>query len=191
MMIDEEDEFYCQLAKAIKAWNWVEDEFYQLYATIMQGANHHLISVTFHHIESFESKLQLIEHCLKLLFDRASNEFKEGKKIIKKAREDLNKKRNRLVHEPVIMSHKNGLNEFLIHPSHFDARAITKGRTTYNGPVINSDYKPNMAKITGDHEIKILDLFEIERVFKEFSREIKNYNDKHFSTKNNSNKTDN
>lgn len=187
-MTSNEDYFYRQLAKAIKAWNWVEGDFYHLYAAMMKGANTHLISVTFHHIESFEAKLQLLDSCLKLLFDRQANEYKEAKSLLNRSRK-LNKKRNQIVHEPVIRSVENGIERFLIHPSFFDARAITKGKTTHTGPVINSGYKPSVVKIKKSHEIEITELHMIEREFKAFSREVNDFRKKVFPTIKGSNKT--
>lgn len=179
-MIDQENNFYCQLAKAIQAWGWIETEIYLLYAAIMKGANTHLVSVTFHHIESFESKIQLLDSCLKLLFDRSSDEYKEAKKLLNKSR-NLNEKRNKIVHEPVIIRVEGGIKSIIIHPSHFDARALTKGKTTHQGPVICPEYRPSLAKITENHEIDIAQLFKIEGEFKTFSREIKNYRKKTLS----------
>ncbi|HNP62454.1 MAG TPA: hypothetical protein PKH39_00890, partial [Woeseiaceae bacterium] len=70
--MDSEERFYHQLAKSIQAWLWVETETYLLYASIMDGANPHLVSVTFHNIESYDSKLGLINSCLALVFAKDS-----------------------------------------------------------------------------------------------------------------------
>ncbi len=67
-----EESFFQQLGKSIQAWLWVESEVYFIYAAIMDNANQHLVSVTFNHIESFESKLTLIDRCLKLILKQDS-----------------------------------------------------------------------------------------------------------------------
>lgn len=174
MYMDQEDIFYSQLAKSIKAWGWVETELYLLYASIMKGANSHLISVTFNHIESFESKIQLLNSCLALMFSRESNEWKEWKFLSNKARK-LNAKRNKIVHEPAIISVRNGEESIAISPSYLNALALVKGQTSHNGPVINQDYNPSSAKVTEDHKIDHHKLRKLEKEFKEFSNNLKGY----------------
>jgi len=170
----EKDIFYCQLAKSIQNWLWIETEVYILYSDMMNGANSHLVSVTFHHIESFEEKLQLLHSCLTLFFSRESDEWKKWKSLSKRAR-NLNSKRNKIVHEPVILSVRDGKESIAISPSHFDARALVKGKTSYNGPAINSDYLPSSARVLEDHKIDLHKLYKLEKEFKSFAYELRDY----------------
>lgn len=169
-----EDEFYRQLAISIQSWLWVETEIYLLYAAIMDGANPHLVSVTFHNTESFDSKLGLINSCLALIFPKDSTEWKSWKSLFNKARK-LNGKRNKIVHEPVKTGVLDGVETIAISPSFFNAQALVKGQTTYNGPVIGSKYKAILATITEDHKIELVKLYEIEKSFKAFAKDIQCY----------------
>jgi PHD/YefM family antitoxin component YafN of YafNO toxin-antitoxin module len=177
MTVDEQDEFYSQLAKAIQAWGGVETEMYLLYALLMKGANSHLVSVTFHHIESFEAKTQLLDSCLRLLFSRDSDEYKSGKALLNESKK-LNKIRNKIVHEPVIIRVRNGVESIAISPSYFNSLALTKGQTTYHGPVIVSTYRPSIAKITDEHKIDIRKLIVIRQQFKDCTLKIRDYKNK-------------
>ena len=169
-----EDEFYCQLAKSIQAWLWVETEAYLLYAAIMDGANPHLVSVTFHSIESFEYKLVLIDSCLALIFTKASEDRKNWRSLLNKAKK-LNAKRNKIVHQPVKIGSSEGVESIEISPSFFNAQALTKGQTTYNGQVIGPDYKPSLAEIIDDHKIDLYKLYQYEKDFKNYAKELQSY----------------
>lgn len=166
--------FYQQLAKSIQAWLWVETETYLLYATIMDGANPHLVSVTFHNIESFDSRLGLINSCLTLIFTKDSAEWKDWKNLSNRAKK-LNGKRNKIVHEPAIVSVAGGVRTIAISPSFLNAQALVKGQTTYNGPVIGPAYKPQMAKILEDHKMDLVKLFQVEKAFKAFAEDLQCY----------------
>lgn len=174
-MIDEKF-FYYQLAKSIQTWLSVEVEIYSLYAMLMKGANSHLVSVTFHHIESFEKKLQLLNSCFSLAFSRDSSEWKKWKSLYNKA-QGLNDKRNKIVHQPVSTGMNKGVEFICIKPSLFNALALVKGQTSYNGPVIGEDYKPSSAKLLDDHKIDQSKLFTIEKEFKKLSEDLREYRD--------------
>lgn len=168
------DEFCCQLAKSIQAWLWIETETYFLYAAIMDGANSHLVSVTFHNIKSFHSKLELIDSCLALIFAKDSGERKKWKSLQRKAKK-LNRKRNEIVHEPVIVGIANGVESIEISPSYFNAQALVKGQTSYEGPVIGPEYKPTLAKILESYKIDLVELRQLETKFKSFAQELQSY----------------
>jgi len=172
MNIDLEDDFYCELGKAIQMWLWVEEEMYRLYAEIMDAAKQHSVSVTFNHIQSFESKVTLIDSCLKLLLDTDSQEFKDWKKHQKKARK-LNDNRNKIVHESVIQGRTEGREEIYIAPSFSDSLALVKNKTTYKRPVISGDYEPRLAKLEDAHKIYAHDLYKFKMAFKGFSQELR------------------
>ena len=170
-----EERFYHQLGKSIQMWQWVESQLYFLYSATMHGANAHTISVTFNHIQSFDSKLSLLNSCLALTFERNSENWKKWKSIYNKALK-LNKKRNKIVHEPVIYGMEDGVKVTYLSPSHFNALALVKGQTSYSGAVITPEYKPSQAKMLDNHKIDINQLMKIETSFKNFSTEIHEFN---------------
>lgn len=172
--MDKENLFYYQLAKTIKAFGYIETQLYLLYASLMNGANNHLVSATFNHIESFESKIQLLNSCLALKLSRESDNWKKWKLIANRAKK-INKKRNKIVHEPVIISVRDGKESIAISPSHFNSLALVKGQTSYSGPVIDQTYDPSSAQVTDDHKINQLKLHKLEKEFKDFSQRVKNY----------------
>jgi hypothetical protein len=170
----EENNFYQYLGKTIKQWLWVESGLYSLYAAIMDGANQHSVSVTFHHIESFESKTKLIDNCLALLLARDSEQWKQWRTLYNKAKK-LNEKRNTLVHEPVITGMENGKEFIVISPSYSNALALVKRKTSYSGPVITSQYKPSQAKLLDKYKIDFYQLIKIKESFKDFSVELDDF----------------
>ena len=144
--MDDEDCFYLQLAKSIQAWLWIESDLYALYAMLMQGANSHLVSVTFNNIQSVDAKLYLLNSCFTLVFARDSDDLKDWKTLFSKI-EKLNKKRNKIVHEPVSILHAKGKRAISLGPSHMNAMALVKGQTTHKGgPVVSAVYDPKSAK---------------------------------------------
>jgi len=170
-----EESFFQQLGKSIQAWLWVELEVYFIYAAIMDNANQHLVSVTFNHIESFESKLTLIDRCLKLILKQDSEEYKRWKKLRKKAK-NLNLKRNKIVHEPVcICMQGSDVKSIYISPSFFNALALVKGHTSHSRPVITAEYKPSQAKVLDEHKVDFFQLRKIESSFKIFSNELSEF----------------
>ena len=169
-----ENYFYYQLAKSIQAWLRVEQEIYFIYSEIMEGANPHLISVTFHGIESFESKLVLIDSCLALIFNKDSEDWKRWRSLQNKARK-LNGKRNKIVHQPVHVGVSDDVRSVEISPSFFNAQALAKGQTSYNGPVIDPYYKPSLAKIKDDHKIDLEKLSKFEIEFIQFAEDLRKY----------------
>jgi hypothetical protein len=170
----EEEYFYRQLGKSIQAWLWVESEVYFLYSAIMDSANQHLVSVTFNHIQSFDSKVALINSCLALVLERESEKWKQWKSLYNRAKK-LNLKRNKIVHEPVIQSVEDGVKSIFISPSHFNALALVKGQTSHTGPVITSEYKPSQAKMLNDHKVNLNQLRKFEGSFKDFSLELSEF----------------
>jgi len=174
MLSNKEDTFYCQLAKSIQAWLSVETEIYLLYSAMMKGANPHLVSVTFYNIQSFEAKIQLLNSCLTLFFTHECYEWKTWKNLLNQA-EKLNGKRNKIVHEPVILSMKGGIESIALSPSHFNALTVAKGRTSHNGPTIGVNYDPRLAQVTKDHQLNMNDLYDIQKEFKTLSKKLLNY----------------
>jgi uncharacterized protein with von Willebrand factor type A (vWA) domain len=176
--VGEEDYFYLQLAKSIQAWLWIESDLYALYAMLMQGANSHLVSATFNNIQSVDAKLHLLNSCFTLVFGRDSDNLKEWKAIFSKI-EKLNKKRNKIVHEPVSIAHAKGKRTISIGPSHMNAMALVKGQTTHKGgPVVSATYDPKSAKLLQDHRMDFRALASLERTFKAASGELRAFRKK-------------
>lgn len=174
--MDPEESFHCQLGRTIQAWLWVESQFYLLYALLMKGANGHLVSVTFNHIQSVDAKLGLLSSCLALVLDKERLEWKLWKSLFNKA-EKLNKRRNKIVHEPVVKSFSRGRQTIAVSPSHFNALALVKGQTTNKSIVVSDGYKPSQAKVLVDHTIDLAGLHSLEREFKSFSLELRKFQD--------------
>jgi hypothetical protein len=170
--MDDEDSFMLQLAKAIQTWLWVESELYLIYAMLMKGANSHLISVTFNSIQSIDAKLVLLSSCLQLAFTRNSKEIVDWRALRSKL-EKLNKKRNKLVHEPVHIHYSKGTTTVSQGPSYFNALSLVKGQTSHQGgPVISSKYDPTKAKILDDHRFSESDLYSLQSAFREAAHEL-------------------
>ena len=149
--MDVEDHFYCQLGRTIQAWLWVESTLYSIYALLLKGAHSHLVSATFYGIQSVEAKLGLIDSCLALVLSKDSPDWKGWRRLYKKAK-DLNKKRNKIVHEPVSTSYRGtAITQIAISPSHSNALAIAKDQTTHSGPTVGSGYTPSDAKLIQEH----------------------------------------
>ncbi len=172
--MDTEDDFHCQLGRTIQSWLWVESEVYALYALLMKGANSHLVSATFNNIQSVDVKLGLLNSCLALILPKSESEWLRWKRLFNKA-DKLNKKRNKIVHEPVVISVSKGSRSIAIKPSSFNALALVKGQTTHKGAVVTASYRPSAAKVLADHTIDIYGLYELERAFKEFSGEVEEF----------------
>lgn len=176
--MDDEDFFHLQLAKTIQAWLGIESDLYSLYAMLMQGANSHLISATFNSIQSVDAKLYLLNSCFTLVFSRISDDLKEWRSLSRKI-EKLNKKRNKIVHEPISILHSKGERTILLGPSHMNAMALVKGQTTHKGePIISAEYNPQEAKLLKDHQMDLRALISLERAFKATSTELSAFREK-------------
>lgn len=171
--MDQEDSFLLQLAKAIQTWLWIESELYFMYAMFMKGANSHLISATFNNVQSIDAKLVLLNSCFNLVFTRGGQELKTWKSHCAKL-ERLNKKRNKLVHEPVsILYSGNGTVTVRQGPSFWNALAIVKGQTSHQGgPVVSAKYKPSEAKILEDHRFLEHDVYALSNQFRDTAHEL-------------------
>lgn len=176
--MDDEDYFLLQLAKSIQAWLWIESDLYALYAMLMQGANSHLISATFSNIQSVDAKLNMLNSCFALVFGRDSDDLKEWKALFSKI-EKLNKKRNKIVHEPMSILHAKGKSTISLGPSHMNAMALVKGQTTHKGgPVVSKAYDPKSVKLLQDHKMDLRALTSLERTFKAASTELRVFREK-------------
>ena len=173
--MDDEDCFHLQLAKTIQAWLWIEAELYLLYAMLLRGANSHLVSVTFNNIQSVDAKLGLLSSCFALVFAEHSDERKRWKALFSKV-EKLNKKRNKVVHEPVSILVSKGQRTVSLGPSHLNAFALVKGQTTHKkNAVVSAEYDPRNAKLLQDHRLDLHGLTVLENTFKSASFELREF----------------
>ena len=173
--MDVDDLFLLQLARAIQTWLWVESELFVMYSMFMKGANSHLISATFNSIQSVDAKLALLNSCFVLVFERNSSDLR-GWKALQTKIERLNKKRNKLVHEPVSIHHNKGTTTVSLGPSYLNALALVKGQTTHQGkPVVSAEYNPSKVAILDDHRLSQTDVAALERTFRETAHEMRAY----------------
>lgn len=171
-----EDPFLLQLAKAIQTWLWIEGELYSIYSMFMHGANSHLVSVTFNSIQSVDAKLTLLNSCFTLVFQRNSADLRAWKALFGKI-EKLNKRRNKIVHEPVSIHYFKGVpSEVTLGPSYSNALALVKGQTTHKGtPVVSAEYNSSKVWILQDHRLTQSDVAALERAFRATAREMRAY----------------
>jgi len=140
---------------------------------LMRGANTHLVSATFNNIQSVDAKLGLLNSCFILVFAEDSDERKKWKTLFNKV-EKLNKKRNKVVHEPVSVLVRNGQRTVSLGPSHFNSLALVKKQTTHRkGAVVSAEYEPRNAKLLQDHRIDLDGLMSLEGTFKSMSFELR------------------
>lgn len=174
--MDTEETFLLQLSKAIQTWLWIEGELYSLYSMFMQGANPHLISVTFNSIHSVDAKLALLNSCFTLAFERGSDDLKTWKTLFGRLTK-LNKQRNKIVHEPVSLHYVQGvLSEVKLGPSYSNSLALAKGQTTHQGkPVVSADYNPSKVHILEGHRLTQSGIAALERTFKTAALEMRAY----------------
>lgn len=124
--IEREDQFLRELGHALVEWRRVEAQVYGLFLALMRGANQTLVSVTLHHIQSFESRLQLLDRCM---FFLAKDGEKKDWKVLSKRVDALCAIRNQLIHAAVIIEGKgDGRQVHVIQPSFFDATALVRKR---------------------------------------------------------------
>jgi len=117
--IERENEFFQALGAALERWQWVEQSAYLLYSAFMQGADRHLISVTFHHIQSFDSRISLLHRCAHFAI-KDETMTKRWDDIRKRMTDQCNF-RNRIVHFTYSEHHKDGITTLMLKPSSFNA----------------------------------------------------------------------
>jgi hypothetical protein len=173
--VDIEDSFLLQQAKAIQTWLWIESELFSMYSMFMQGANNHLVSATFNCIQSVDSKLALLNTCFVLVFERNGDELRSWKTLQSKLGK-LNKKRNKLVHEPVHIHYNNGNTTISQGPSYFNALVLARGQTTLqSAPTVSADFHPSKVCILDDHRLSQSDVATLEKTFRETAHELQAY----------------
>ena len=133
---EQEEEFILNLGKALVKWQGVEAAAYALFRAFMKNADPRLVSVTFHHIQSFSSAVLLLDRCayfaipdgpLKSRWQGVKDKKKKNTGI-KVRMDDQIKVRNRLVHFRYHTGMEQNHPVVSLGPSYFDATYAIKDR---------------------------------------------------------------
>lgn len=157
-----EDDFLYHLGRTLANWQWVEAGAYKVYAALMHGTPPKLISFNWHHIQSFDSRIQLLDGCL--FFQMKTTQFKDEWTPLKRKLEAKSKTRNRIVHGAYgVEFNGSRLGTPRIGPSLMDASAVVKKRAG----------KP-------EHEFDQKKLKRESAAFKALSHELRKFAETHF-----------
>ena len=149
-----------RLGRAITAWGLIEGVAYDLYSLFMRGANQKLMSVSFFHIQSFESRIQLLDRCAHFAIQDKTT--KDRWKNLRKRITDHAGVRNQLVHSAYIIEGRGEVQIPTLGPSHMDATAIVRGRA------MNPEYRIDAGKLG---RIRY-DFERLARDFREFKQDL-------------------
>ena len=94
--IRQERDFMESLGGAITGWQSVEQAVYTIYAHFMHGANVRLVSTSFFHIQSFESRALLTDRCA--FFALSDDDLKTRWRDLYKRLTKQARIRNQIVH---------------------------------------------------------------------------------------------
>lgn len=117
--IEGENEFHRNLGDALSSWQRVEGSAYGLFRAMMGKANQTLVSVVFHHIQSFESRVSMLDRCA--YFAIQNDDLKKRWKDLRKRLENNSTNRNRIVHFSAGYTHSPEFTGYSLGPSHFNA----------------------------------------------------------------------
>ena len=124
--VEEQEDFFAVLGRALAMWQWVEQGAFLLFSTFARGADHKIISATFHHIQSFDSRLKLLNHCANLTLspDPLAAQWRAlYKRLVK-----LSARRNQIVHFAYAEHHERGTVTYELGPSHMNALFAIKDK---------------------------------------------------------------
>lgn len=157
---EEVEQFVYHMGRAIAVWQFVETELFYIYAMLMKGANEHLISVTFFHIQSFNSKIQLVKACIKQVVNDESA-LVIWNKIDKELCKQTNV-RNQIAHRPVSTTFSDEKIDMvsILAPSHLDVKK----------------YDPNLYKQPG-YGLLQSDLEKAETDFRNLAISLRGFRD--------------
>lgn len=163
----QEQEFILYLGKTLVKWQGVESAAYGLFCAFMKGADQKLVSVIFHHIQSFHSAISLLDRCayfavpdgpLKIRWEGQKNQ--EKNRGLRARLADQVAVRNRLVH----FLYHTGMDDsgpfVSLGPSRFDA--------TY---AINDRWK------NPEYDIDLSRLRKAQREFKTLTKDVRQFRD--------------
>ena len=151
--IEGENLFLRTLGEALTAWQAVEQEAYMLFVALMGEADSKLVSIVFHHIQSFESRASLLDRCA--YFAVQDTKLAERWDSLRKRLNKSAQIRNRLVHFAPGYQHSAEFKGYLIGPSHLDATYAIKDR--WKNPDLTMD-QTQLAEASYDFESLATDL---------------------------------
>ena len=165
--LEQEQEFILNLGKTLVKWQKVEGTAYRLFCAFMEGVDPKLISVTFHHIQSFHSAIMLLDRCayfavpdgpLKTRWEGKKDKYKNTG--LQTRLRDQVAVRNQLVHFRYHPGMANDGPTISLGPSYFDA--------TY---AINDRWK------NPELEIDLPRLLEAQRDFAALASDLRQFRD--------------
>lgn len=140
---------------SIVAWQSVENSAFRLFASVISSPSDEITSVLFYHIQSFESRVQLLDRIM--YYYIKSETIKSEWKVLKKELESCTKERNKIVHYSLSMEKdENGTEVYKVAPSYWDKVAPILGRTPN---------KPN-------HSLTITYIYALRARFQDLSNRI-------------------
>ena len=164
---EQEQEFILNLGKTLVEWQSVESAAYGLFCAFIKEADQKLVSVIFHHIQSFHSAISLLDRCayfavpdgpLKIRWEGQKN--REKNKGLRARLADQVAVRNRLVH----FRYHTGMNDsgpiVSLGPSYMDA--------TY---AINDRWK------NPEYDIDLSRLRKAQREFSDLAKDVGQFRD--------------
>lgn len=129
---EHEKEFLETVARSILEWQYVENNLFHIFSSLIRGRDHHLVSAAFHSVISLNARLGMIDAAAQLAL-AATVLLDEWNRLEKAVRAHM-KKRNALVHFQVmgnIPPEADGPVTLRLTPSIFDVR-INRKRPEYD-----------------------------------------------------------
>jgi hypothetical protein len=115
--------------RALLGWQYVEQELFLIFNSLVRGRDHHIVSAVYHAIASFNSKLEMITDAMQVAFPE-THLFAEWKRL-RKTISDRAKNRNKLAHY-MLLGHlpkkAEGAVTLRLAPSLFDVRHKSRGK---------------------------------------------------------------
>lgn len=121
-----EDAFHQALGDVLSSWQLVEGSAYGLFVSMMAGADQKLVSVAFHHIQSFDLRITLLDRCA--YFALPNDSLRERWKALHKRLIANTENRNRIVHFAASYTHSPQFNGYSLGPSHMNALYAIKDK---------------------------------------------------------------
>ena len=164
---EQEQEFILNLGKALVNWQDVEGAAYGLFCAFMKGANQTLVSVAFHHIQSFHSTISLLDRCAYFAVPDGPLKTKwEGKKDKEKNRG----LRARLNNQVAVRNH---LVHFRFHPGVKDGKPVVSLGPSFS----DATYAINDRWENPEYKIDLARLHQAQREFEVLAKDIRQFRD--------------
>lgn len=165
---EQEQEFILNLGKTLIEWQGIESAAYGLFCTFMQGAKKKLVSVAFHHIQSFQTALSLLDRCAYFALPNEDlrirwkgEKSKPGERGLHAQLSDQAAVRNRLVHFRYHTGVEDGKPVISLGPSFFDATYAINDR--WKNPEFDIDLR-RLRQAQRDFERLAKDLSQFRKI---------------------------